>query len=96
MHSPSTDEIPPDCLSAAMECTLHTVERREQGRAIQSFGQLNMRILHETGSRRLPEIDLCINTSAAARRRSCPLSLFRAAVSPLYFPSRGASVLSNS
>lgn len=46
-------------------------EGREQGRAIQSFGQLNMRILHETGSRRLPEIDLCINTSATESR---PLS----------------------
>lgn len=41
---------------------------------IQSFGQLNMRILHETGSgRELPEIDLCINTSADAERAGrCP------------------------
>ena len=97
MYSPSIDEILPVCLSTARrdECTLYTVKRREQGWAIQSFGQLNMRILHETGSRRLPEIDLCINTSAVARR-SCPLSLFRIVVSPFYFPSRGASVLSNS
>lgn len=34
-----------------------------------------MRILHETGSRRLPEIDLCINTSVTGRRKARPVRL---------------------
>lgn len=47
---------------AAPSVSAHSIP---QAHDTELFGQLNMRILHETGTRESGEIDLCINTSDA-------------------------------